>query len=279
METLQKYNNEFLQKLNEQLAVYVTIGGKKESPMWFQYAGINREYTAMLFKSSQVDYMFFEIALSDQDKNIEFAFNSTYDHFRELKYNHIKEHFPSVYYEVRKTEKPEIPLPIVNIEATIKNEMPQVESAVSTYEQQAIDFMNKNGLDFECKFLKSGKHFSDDKVSRDIYYCIIRRLSDKGEIDFNFGQSIANSGLKPVITNKGTGIQSTKNIRTAPTAYDLLACITKNDPGNFEDFCSEFGYDEDSRKAEKIYNSVVEEWENVEDFFTKEEIEQLQEIQ
>jgi len=27
--------------------------------------------------------------------------------------------------------------------------------------------------------------------------------------------------------------------------------------GSFQDFCSEFGYDEDSRRAEKIYNQLV----------------------
>jgi hypothetical protein len=63
-----------------------------------------------------------------------------------------------------------------------------------------------------------------------------------------------------------------------PTPYDVLACITKNDPGTFADFCSEFGYDEDSRRAETIYNAVVKEWRKVEKFFTAEEREKLQEV-
>ena len=64
----------------------------------------------------------------------------------------------------------------------------------------------------------------------------------------------------------------------APTAYDVLSCLTKSDPCTFEDFCSTYGYDEDSRKAEKIYNAVLDEWRNVCALFTDEEIEQLQEI-
>lgn len=63
-----------------------------------------------------------------------------------------------------------------------------------------------------------------------------------------------------------------------PTAYDILVCITKNDPGSFENFCSDFGYDEDSKKAEKIYTSVLDEWKKVKGFFTLSEIEQLNEI-
>lgn len=52
-----------------------------------------------------------------------------------------------------------------------------------------------------------------------------------------------------------------------PTMYDVLATITKYDPETFEDFCLNYGYDEDSRKAEKVYHSVKEEWENIERLF------------
>lgn len=67
--------------------------------------------------------------------------------------------------------------------------------------------------------------------------------------------------------------------RIIPTAYDLLTCITKYDPETFENFCSEYGYDEDSRKAEDIYRAVVKEWHKVEKFFTSEELAAIQEIQ
>lgn len=64
-----------------------------------------------------------------------------------------------------------------------------------------------------------------------------------------------------------------------PSAYDLLSCLTKYDPGTFENFCADFGYDSDSRKAEKIHDNVVKEWEQVKSIFTEYEIERLQEIQ
>jgi len=63
-----------------------------------------------------------------------------------------------------------------------------------------------------------------------------------------------------------------------PTEYDVLACLTKHDPNTFEDFCSEFGYDEDSKKAEKVYNAVVNEYNNVAMLFNEDEIEVLAEI-
>ena len=77
--------------------------------------------------------------------------------------------------------------------------------------------------------------------------------------------------------NFGVGVQA-KNI-IAPTAYDVLSCLTKYDCGDFENFCSECGYDVDSRKAYKTYKAVKREWENVKKLWTPEQIELLQEIQ
>lgn len=61
-------------------------------------------------------------------------------------------------------------------------------------------------------------------------------------------------------------------------AYDLLACLTKYDPGTFRDFCSEFGYDDDSMKAFSTYQAVQEEFGKTQRFFTAEEMKELQEI-
>lgn len=89
--------------------------------------------------------------------------------------------------------------------------------------------------------------------------------------------------IKRRITELETELTYSKTLQLSgiipPNAYDVLSCITKYDPGTFEDFCSDFGYDEDSRSAEKTYNAVCEEWENISLLFTYEEIEQLQEIQ
>ncbi len=141
---------------------------------------------------------------------------------------------------------------------------------MSEYTKQAKEFLNKYNISIAVKFLKNDYHFSDDKEKRDIFYITFTSVMeenkpciDRKPFSLTFGHSIANS------TGKGT---------KKPTSYDVLACITKSDPGSFEDFCSEFGYNIDSRKAEKIYKSVVEEYEHVNNFFTETEIEELQEI-
>ena len=69
------------------------------------------------------------------------------------------------------------------------------------------------------------------------------------------------------------------NFGKEPTSYDVLACLTKYDPGSLEDFCSEFDYDLDSKSAEKTYDAVREEYLNVCALFGQEEMEVLSEIQ
>ena len=64
-----------------------------------------------------------------------------------------------------------------------------------------------------------------------------------------------------------------------PTEYDVLACLTNYDPETIGDFCSNFGYNEDSKKDEKIYKAVVNEYKNVCMLWSDTEIEQLAEIQ
>lgn len=65
-----------------------------------------------------------------------------------------------------------------------------------------------------------------------------------------------------------------------PDLYSVICCLTKYDPGDFNNFCGDMGYNEDSRQqAEKIYKAVCDEWANIQRLFNDEELELLQEIQ
>ena len=69
-----------------------------------------------------------------------------------------------------------------------------------------------------------------------------------------------------------------KSLSLYLTPYDVLTPMTKDDPGTHEDFCSSYGYDEDSRRGLSTYEAVKKEWKKVSAFFTAEELEKLREI-
>ncbi|MCK9597963.1 MAG: hypothetical protein M0R06_02910 [Sphaerochaeta sp.] len=160
------------------------------------------------------------------------------------------------------------------------------------YEKQAINFLKKTGVSLSVEYLKHDKHFVDDTETRDIYTITLKRGCRN--FSFSFGQSNNASGLYTVYpahppykaykTNKrpkyGTFASFEENENySIPSAYDVLACLTKYDPGSFENFCGDFGYDTDSRKAEKIYKDVLNEWHNVCMIWNENEIKMLQEIE
>ena len=53
-----------------------------------------------------------------------------------------------------------------------------------------------------------------------------------------------------------------------PTTEDVLDCLALDASGadSFEDWCAEYGYDTDSRKAEHIYNTVRKQTEELASF-------------
>lgn len=126
------------------------------------------------------------------------------------------------------------------------------------YTEQAEKIANQLGIKLVCKDPEYKKHFHNDKDSRYVFRCALKR--GKRSYSFDFGQSLS-AGSKE------------------PSLYDVLTCLQKYDVGSFEEFCGEFGYDEDSRVAEKTYKAVVKEYEAMQQLFTDEEIELLQEIQ
>ena len=128
----------------------------------------------------------------------------------------------------------------------------------TTHEITAEQFATKHGIKLTVIGTPEYKvHFPGDKVAR---YVFKLRLSRNGKsYTFSFGQSI----------NEGSN---------EPTMYDVIACLTKYDVGDFENFCGEFGYDIDSRTAERTYKAVLKEWKAVDRLFS-DILEEMNEIQ
>jgi hypothetical protein len=130
------------------------------------------------------------------------------------------------------------------------------------YEKQSRDFLTKHNISFKAVFKGDKCPLWDDPkhIHGDRYLITLKR--DKRQYSFSFWNSLRD-----------------KQEGNTPTPYAVLTCIEKYDYGTFEDFCCEFGYDIDSRKAEKTYKEVVKQYKKVVAFFTASEIEELQEIQ
>jgi hypothetical protein len=178
-----------------------------------------------------------------------------------------------------------------------------MKTTTTNYEQQAIEFLKATNTTFTATFKKNDIHFPGDKEARDIYTITFERKGRKMTVDF--GQSLSKSGFcytkgKKVIQLDrskldqknlafaikmvdhdflNNGKSDTIHYPEAPTAYDVLACLQKYEVGTFENFCGEFGYDEDSRTAERLYKAVCKEFDDVERLWSVDEIEQLQKIQ
>jgi hypothetical protein len=128
------------------------------------------------------------------------------------------------------------------------------------------------------------KFFDDDKEDRLILRVSIRR--NEKAINFRFGMSIRDTTIfsalhVPVKIIGGGWIDNHVQLATEKKKikngllYSILACIRSDYicPDTFGNFCHEFGYDTDSRKAEKTFFSLQEQSKKLQTIFTAEEIE------
>ena len=171
---------------------------------------------------------------------------------------------------------------------------------INNYQKQAEDFLTKAKATIKIELAKQQQAplwVNKDGQDYGLMYNITIERENKNPWNFNFWDSIANkekleafkelrkNGYQERWINKKyySQIDIRKFVKEAtageftPSAYDVLACLTKYNPGDFEDFCADYGYDEDSRTAEKIFLAVIKEWNAVNNIFG-DLMEELQEI-
>jgi len=109
-----------------------------------------------------------------------------------------------------------------------------------------------NGIKIEMEIIDHnfGLYFPQDTKERDIYTC--RLKANNRQYTFKFGQSLAKHGVEPELK-------------------DVLECFTWYNPNSFEDFCKDYGYNNDPISAYKIYKSVMKEYKALLRMFGSEE--------
>lgn len=112
---------------------------------------------------------------------------------------------------------------------------------LNEYEKMAKDFCTKNHVKIWFSFIGMKQWRAIGAVTNTYRVSIVTPI--KG-FTVTFHDSI---------NNTVTGAR--------PTKYDILACLTKYNPGSFKDFCNDFGYDEYNRNSMSTYRAVLKEWE------------------
>ncbi len=139
------------------------------------------------------------------------------------------------------------------------------------YKKQGEDFLKKHHLELDIKqcvpqkaprWAKNGDY--------GINYWVTLRNSDTGKTTgFDFWGSIADK--EKIAHGAWRG--------TKPTAYDILTSIHPTSADTFEDFCADFGYEEDSREAEATYKECRALDTKIATVLTAQALEEINEIQ
>lgn len=148
-------------------------------------------------------------------------------------------------------------------------------TTANEYDQQATDFLTRNGLKMRITLSDSkSPAWAKEGEETGHHY---RVTISKGELPmiggvnrpppsrlvFDFWGSIADA-------RKGK----------EPSAYDVLSCISGDayTPETFADFCAEYGYEEDSIKALQQFRRCDRFAKRLRAFFTEAELTELSEI-
>lgn len=136
-------------------------------------------------------------------------------------------------------------------------------------------FIEKHGLQFECRRVDSRKDgLMSDSSGQRHFRC--RVTSNRGIYDNKQGQQVASGQSHSFSLYFSQGSAHTDD----PTLADVLDCLASDASGydnakSFEDWASEYGYDTDSRSAEKIYKTVKRQAEQLKRVLGAEAFEEL----
>ena len=133
-----------------------------------------------------------------------------------------------------------------------------INLAKTKYDIQAENFLNKFGLKITFEFISLDNPNWDKTNLHNHYKVTITRKGKAGQkLSFQWWDSIHNTK---------------DNIQ--PTAYDALTTISSNmtEYANFNEFCSEFGYDNDSINALNIYKEYSKLATRINKYFTEKRI-------
>lgn len=163
---------------------------------------------------------------------------------------------------------------------------PKVEEDFGKLRLNTKTWLGQTKSTMRITFEKTAPFFDDEKQDRDIYSV---ELSRGGRTyTFQFGQSVACSArwrwesawattkyafgpVRPIHGDYKPNVD-----RRQPSAGSVLMCLEYTNPGTFEGFCDEYGYDTDSRKAERTWRACVDQYLALAGMYSEDELEALE---
>lgn len=168
---------------------------------------------------------------------------------------------------------------------------------MNEYTKQATEFLKKANATIKIEYmgLAINREWKEN-TPRSLYNVTLS--SPAGSMTFDFWDSIYNTEVQQMsftayaekrYNRRFDSLNSYEKVKAQrefkekkaaaqPTAYDVLTCMTKYDPDTFDKFCAEFGYNEDSCTAKRIYFAVQKEYTQLAKIFTPEQLEEMQSI-
>ena len=132
----------------------------------------------------------------------------------------------------------------------------------SDFQRNAELVAEKYGLWLRAMYIKTAPVEGwDDGLLHDHFFAVLERGRGQNKIAPDIGK------LTMELRFHGSSVDAEKGTHQSPSIYDILACVQKSDPGTFESFCDEFGYDTDSRHAESVWGACSKEYQDFSHLF------------
>lgn len=113
------------------------------------------------------------------------------------------------------------------------------------------EFVKRHNIRMTAEYTDSNPYIADDQFARmaNHWKCILRINRRRMTVYFSMGRGLAGE----------------------PETDDVLSCIASDAAGyenarSFEDWCGDYGYDTDSRTAEKTYKTIGRQSDRLERF-------------
>ncbi len=141
--------------------------------------------------------------------------------------------------------------------------------AESLHDAQAAEFLHRHGLKLRATS-------SNSRPAPQLPEGVLQRI--RGIHCIHYRVTLSGSGRRMAFDYWGSAADAEEG--NEPTTYSVLACIASDyhTPDTFEEFCSEYGEDNDSRIALQTFRHVDRFAQGLRKFFTEEEAEELNAI-